>query len=93
MEFRTGESELGDIVGSIHGGNVIINCKGDLIFVSSAINPLTARDLRDIALEMEDYECYTGRGVRLSRQVEELTKAQLRYSLRNWTRTGWTNTL
>jgi len=61
-ETGRGESEFGRIIGSGLGGNVIkLDCytragshvPGDVVFIGSAYNPLTAKELRRIAYFME----------------------------------------
>lgn len=55
-----GDSEFGDFLGGIHGGNVILSSgnpgrigDGTVVWVSCAFNPLTSDQLREVADYMD----------------------------------------
>jgi len=54
-----GKSEFGEVVGDINGGRIIVwdggsaAKKGMLVYISSAFNPLTGTELREIADRMD----------------------------------------
>jgi hypothetical protein len=47
-------SEFGKILSLIYDGQIILREDNSVVFVSSAFNPLTAAELRDIASRMEE---------------------------------------
>jgi len=48
-----GWSEFGTIVGRVADGSIVVMDDKNVVFISSAHNPLTARQLRDIAFRLD----------------------------------------
>lgn len=42
------ESQLGTVLAHIHGGRIILKDNGQIVYYSSAFNPLNVRQLEDI---------------------------------------------
>jgi len=50
------ESEFGEILEDVHGGDIIRDTDGTIIFLSVAFNPLTSLQLNEVINKMAKWE-------------------------------------
>ena len=56
---RKGESELGEILGDIHGGFIVEQEDMSLKFVSAALNPLSVEQLKEIQSTLDELSAHS----------------------------------